>query len=358
MNTITIENKNGKVKLNEAVTQDSIKRMIDEIGKLFGAKASADGADFGEIMNCAENAVDVLELEINSPGGSVFDGYTVYQEIKSLQDRGVTVNATITGMAASMASVICMACDKVAIVPHGRMMIHDASSATQGNAESLRRTADLLEGISDDIANIYSYRTGIDKDEIREMMKRETWMNAKESIANGFVDEVISAQVDFRQASAESEPMTFLNRLTNPSSDEANERITALESDIKAQADEYEAKLAAAESALQDAANIAAENAELKLKVESIAGFEAKITELESKVTELETANVVTAEKIDTAAAQKLASMGHGEPLNLGASTPSNTTISAYDEYRQLQKTDPRAAAKFWEENEAKIKSH
>jgi predicted RNase H-like nuclease (RuvC/YqgF family) len=90
----------------------------------------------------------------------------------------------------------------------------------------------------------------------------------------------------------------------------------------------------------------------------TIPELESKISELESKVTELEAANVVTAEKIDTAAAQKLASMGHGEPLNLGASTPSNTTISAYDEYRQLQKTDPRAAAKFWDENEAKIKSH
>ncbi len=113
MKTIQVENKQGKVKLNEVVTRESIGRMIDEISKLFGAKAVADGADFGEIMNVAENAVDVLDIEINSPGGSVFDGYTVYQEIKSLQDRGVVINATITGMAASMASVICMACNKV-----------------------------------------------------------------------------------------------------------------------------------------------------------------------------------------------------------------------------------------------------
>ena len=173
MNTIIqIENKGGKVKLNEQVTQDSIKRMIDEIGRLFGAKAVAEGADFGEIMNSAENAVDVLELEINSPGGSVFDGYTIYQEIKSLRDRGVTVNATITGMAASMASVICMACDKISMVKHGRMMIHDASSMTQGNAEQLRKTADLLDGISENIAEIYADKTGMDKEEIREISKK------------------------------------------------------------------------------------------------------------------------------------------------------------------------------------------
>jgi microsomal dipeptidase-like Zn-dependent dipeptidase len=69
---ITIENKGGKVKLNEQVTQDSIKRMIDEIGKLFGAKAVAEGADFGEITNCAENAVDVLDIEINSAQAAAF----------------------------------------------------------------------------------------------------------------------------------------------------------------------------------------------------------------------------------------------------------------------------------------------
>jgi ATP-dependent Clp endopeptidase proteolytic subunit ClpP len=302
-------------------------------------------------MNCAENAVDVLDIEINSPGGSVFDGYTIYREIKSLRDRGVTVNATITGMAASMASVIAMAADKVSIVKHGRMMIHDASSAAQGNAESLRKTAELLEGISDDIAGIYAERTGLEKEEVREMMKRETWMTARESIANGFVDEVIGGQVDIRQASAESEPMSFLNRLTNPSSEESIERIAALESDIAAQAVEFQAKIDAAELALQEAATIQAENVELRIKADLVPSLEVKIAELEAS-------NAITSEKIEIAAAQKLTSMGHGDPLDLGAQAVSDKPASAYDEYRELQKTDPRAAAKFWEENEAKIKSH
>jgi ATP-dependent Clp endopeptidase proteolytic subunit ClpP len=332
---ITIENKSGKVKLNEQVTQDSIKRMIDEIGRLFGAKAVAEGADFGEIANCAENAVDVLELEINSPGGSVFDGYTIYQEIKSLRDRGVVVNATITGMAASMASVICMACDKVSMVKHGRMMIHDASSATHGNAEQLRKTADLLDGISENISEIYAEKTGMDKDEIREMMKRETWMNAKESIANGFVDEIIGDQVDIRQASAESSHMSFLNRLTNPSADEANERIAALEADITAQAAEFQDKLDKAEAALQEAATIQSENIELRAKAELVPTLEAKITELEA-------ANVITVEKIDTAAAQKLAAMGHGEPLDLGNAAPvgSKTKELSLEAFNQLTPAD------------------
>ena len=343
---IQIENKGGKVKLNEQVTQDSIKRMIDEIGRLFGAKAVAEGADFGEIMNFADNAVDVLEIEINSPGGSVFDGYTIFREIKSLRDRGVTVNATITGMAASMASVICMACDKVSMVKHGRMMIHDASSGTHGNAEQLRKTADLLDGISDNIADIYADKTGMDKEEIREMMKQETWMNAKESIANGFIDEVIGAQVDFRQEKAESSPMSFLNRLTNPSSEESIERIAALEADIAAQATEFQAKLDAAELALQEAAEITAENIELRIKADLVPALEAKIAEMEELT-------VVNSEKISAAAAQKLASMGHGDPLNLGAVSVTNQeTPSILEVFNELKGEE---ATRFYEANRKAI---
>jgi len=349
MNTIIeIENKGGKVKLNEAVTGDSIKRMIDEIGRLFGAKAVAEGADFGEIMNCAENAVDVLDIEINSPGGSVFDGYTIYQEIKSLRDRGVVVNATITGMAASMASVICMACDKISMVKHGRMMIHDASSGAVGNAESLRKTADLLEAISEDIADIYHEKTGMDKDKIRAMMKLETWMNAKESLANGFINEIIGEQVDFRQERAESSHMSFLNRLTNPSSEESIERIAALEADISAQATEFQAKLDAAELALQEAAEITAENIELRIKAELVPSLEAKIAEMEEIA-------IITAEKIDTAAAQKLASMGHGEPLDLGSASITDTKPKTIIE--TLNELKGAEAAAFYVANRAEIEA-
>lgn len=256
MNTITIENKSGKVKLNETVTRQSITRLVDEIGKLFGASASASGADFGEIMNVAENAVDTLEIEINSPGGSVFDGFTIYQEIKSLRDRGVVVNATITGMAASMASVICMACDHVAIVPHGRMMIHDASNSVAGNADYLRKSADLLDSISADLANIYAVKTGKPADEIRTMMKAETWMNASESVANGFADSVlVSASVEITELlnhDSTSDNMNFF--LTNK---QALEKISGFESRISELENDITAANATIESLQGDAVTAA-----------------------------------------------------------------------------------------------------
>jgi hypothetical protein len=129
----------------------------------------------------------------------------------------------------------------------------------------------------------------------------------------------LGQQVDIRQASAESSHMSFLNRLTNPSSEESIERIAALEADITAQAAEFQAKLEAAEIALQEAAEITAQNIELRIQAELVPNLEAKIVELEA-------ANAINAEKIDTAAAQKLAAMGHGEPLDLGSNSPTEET--------------------------------
>jgi len=292
MKTILIENKSGKVKLNEVVTRESIGRMIDEIGRLFGASAVAQGADFGEIMNVAENAVDVLDIEINSPGGSVFDGYTIYQEIKSLRDRGVVVNATITGMAASMASVICMACDKVTIVPHGRMMIHDASSMASGNAEQLRKTASLLDGISADIANIYAAKTGIDSEEIRKMMKRETWMNASETVAKGFADELVTdAPVEIPAKAVTTNTMGLF---TKPDTDK-QDAITALEAENADLREQFTAlQITATENAEQvvalkaDLVSVAAEcqqlTADLATATATIADQDQTITAANEKL--------------------------------------------------------------------------
>jgi ATP-dependent protease ClpP protease subunit len=311
MTYLQIENKAGKIKLNDTITKQSIGKVIDEIGKLFGATASNEGADFGEIMNAAENGIDTLNIEINSPGGSIFDGYTMYQEIKSLQDRGVFVTATITGMAASMASVVCMACDKVQIVPHGRIMIHDASVSASGNAESLRKSADLVDNLSSDIANLYAAKTGIQSSEIREMMKAETWMNADESISKKFADEIFDTKV--------KNMASILDRFKPDAS--LTEKVIGLEStivDAENQISELAANLATRESDLQNAVT---ELAEVKASNESIS---AQLTEAQSllqsekeaviaKVSEIETLNAKLAESESSAAkkaAEILASAG------------------------------------------------
>jgi len=346
MKTIEIENKSGKVKLNESVTKDSISRMIEEIGKLFGAKASAEGADFGEIMNCAENAVDVLDIEINSPGGSVFDGYVIYQEIKSLQDRGVTVNATITGMAASMASVICMACDKVAIVKHGRMMIHDASSGTHGNAEQLRKTADLLDSISSDIANIYSDRTGNPVDEIRAMMKKETWMNAATCLEKNFADEIIGIAVKSESGENFVIDETALTQLSCDNKSkvmfETRNKLTAKITSLETENAELREEITDLTTKVEEFSNASETVAGLNTQIENITSeFATAKAEWETKeatlVADLEAAQAKsTPEAIQAKVTEELAKCSH-RPVEVSIVTESEEPTDILAKYESLQ---------------------
>lgn len=354
MKMLTIENKSGKLRLNEVVSKPAIERMIDEIGKLFGATAAAEGADFGVIMNSAENAVDTLEIEINSPGGSVFDGYTIFQEIKSLRERGVEVTATITGMAASMASVIAMACNTIRMVPHARMMIHDASNVVGGNAEQLRKAADLLDSISADIAAIYADRTGKDIEDIRAMMKKETWMGAKDAVAAGFADEIF----DIRATTPISIDMSLLTKLF-PGKNESE--IEALIADTDSLRNDLTSAQAAIESLQADVSakdQTIAENiakiAELTESHEAVAG------QLATAQTALETAAAELAAKDEEIAAAKesagkeatqiLAAIGQPEPL------PESETSGPVDHLAVLGKLQGAERTAYYNENKAEIR--
>ena len=331
MKILEIENKTGKVKLNEMVTRDSIGRMIDEIGKLFGATASASGADFGEIMNAAENAVDVLEIEINSPGGSVFDGYTIYQEIQSLKDRGVVVNATITGMAASMASVICMACNKVSIVPHGRMMIHDASSGFAGNAEQMRKQADLLDGISADIANIYSARTGKEVAEIRAMMKNETWMNAEATVENGFADEILKFDKEPKNN------MSILSKLF-PNNDQVEQIEAAIQENdsIRAELVSSQDRISELESSIQDHAIVSSNLIEAQTKITE---FEALVEVKDLEIANLKAEIQSVDDKAAIKAAELLAQNGHPQAVNLNDDSKETDHIKILSNLKGSERT-------------------
>ena len=344
MELIEITNKAGKIKLNDIVMQPVMDRLISEIGKIFGANAAETGEYSGELTNCHENAVDTLEIEIHSPGGSVLDGYTLYTAIKEMRARGVYVTATINSLAASMASVIAMAADKIRMVPQGRMMIHDVQTGIRGNAQELRKQADLIDGMSDEIAAIYAARTGKEVTAMRGKMKEETWMNATVALADGFIDEVYDPTdtkkaVDIAATDSTSRDMSFLDRLTNPSDTEAKERIVALEASIS-QHDQvvadYEAQLAIAETALAEIEVVKAENAELAAKVATIETLEASIAMLTEK-------SEINEAKIGDAAAQLLAAQGHGAPVNLsGAAVVEGEKQNLLEQYASLSGVEKR----------------
>jgi ATP-dependent protease ClpP protease subunit len=312
MNLLTIENKAGKVRLNESVNPDSMTRLIDEIGLVFGAKAAENGADFGEITNCIENAADTLDLEIHSPGGSVLDGYKLYHALLELRGRGVYVTATINSLAASMASVIAMAADKIRMVKGGRMMIHEASQVLGGNAEDFARASKLLDEISGEIADIYAGRTGGDAGEIRELMKKETWMGADEAIKRNFIDEIAGGKFD---TAKKGKSMNILDRLTSPASAEALAEIDTLKAEVTAresEVSELSNKISVAEAALQEAAT---EAVEIRNKLATAEGEVETLKAEVAKIPDLEAAAKLTAERVSIEASRQLAASGHPAPI-------------------------------------------
>ncbi len=145
--------------------------------------------------------LDEITLHINSPGGDVFDGIAIYNVLKQNQAK---VTVYIDGLAASIASVIAMAGDRIVIASNAMMMIHPAWTIALGDAKEMRKTADMLDKVDASILTTYANRTGKDDAEIWDLMKAETWFTAQEALDNGFVDEIaeeiaIAARFDLKR---------------------------------------------------------------------------------------------------------------------------------------------------------------
>lgn len=345
MEMLQIENRIGKIKLNDAVTPWSADDLISEIEKTYGSDAVEQNMVINGFTAKAEDALETLEIEINSPGGSVLDGYRVYNALQQMRSRGVKVVATVNTLAASMGSVILMAADEVKIVEGGRIMIHEASQNIAGNAADHARAAKNLEEISEEIAQIYANKTGATKEEMRELMKAETWMGAKEAVERKFADSIVTFD-------KQSMAMSILEKLF-PN----NDQVAELEAQVL-ENDQLRADLKLAESKLAEIANQAEALANLQ---NELAETQAKLDEAnkaaqdhEKIVAELTEAAEATAEKVSLAASAQLAASGHPAPV---AVTDGESCESLYDQYRKLQKTDPRAASEFWIANETALKS-
>ena len=311
---LTIENRAGKLRLNSGVHKESADKLIEELDALYGPSAVGI-MSINNVVCAADNALESVEVEINSPGGSVFEGQRIYNALRGISARGVEVTTTVSGLAASMGSVILMAGDKRQITQGSRIMIHEASSIAMGDSRAMRKTADLLEGISSEIAGIYAERTGGDEKAIRNLMFAETWMTADESKANGFVDVVLKDGKAKAEFDSDGKGMSIFAKLFN--NDEAALKVDA----VFAENDSLRADLVEAQAKVDELSGLAEANAaHLSDLVEAqakLVDFEAKVAEYDIKVAELTAANEVTTAKVSIQAAELLAAQGHPAPVAL-----------------------------------------
>lgn len=138
-------------------------------------------------INLPENNEDV-EVYINSYGGDVYSGSQIYTMLKDYDGKVTTI---ITGLAASMASVIAMAGDVVKISPVGSLMIHNVSTYAEGDKKVMTKEAETLHGFDKTLTNAYRLKTGLDQEELLGLMDKETWLTPSEALEKGFVDEIL-----------------------------------------------------------------------------------------------------------------------------------------------------------------------
>ena len=295
--------------------------IFDEIGT-YGVTAQ----DFiSEIKGLKDMPIN---LRINSLGGDVFDGMAMYNVIKR---REAKTTVYIEGIAASIATIIALGADEVIMAENSLFMIHNAWGGTSGEAKDMRKTAETLDKITSELTDIYVKKTGLSYDTLAEMMDEESWLNADEAFALGFIDTIsdsikVAAKYDvskFKNITQEeiknklsininNKKMT--NELKEWFNNKVEEIVTAVKGDVKVSADVAEqtaitVNLGDNEEITNKISEFEAKNIELSNKISlleedlvsakgnnetltvEVEGLNAKINKADAKGTELETSS-------------------------------------------------------------------
>lgn len=175
-NSFQLKAKDKKKKYAELTLYGTIGESFWEEG--ITAKMVSDALkDFGEI--------ETLDVRINSMGGDVFEGVTIYNRLKQLK---ANVTVYVDGLAASIATVIAMAGNEVVLSEGTLFMVHSPMTGVFGNQRDMEEKIQILDTIEEEMIGIYTKRTNLSRSEIRSLLHNETWMNSTEAIDNGFAD--------------------------------------------------------------------------------------------------------------------------------------------------------------------------
>jgi ATP-dependent Clp endopeptidase proteolytic subunit ClpP len=322
--------------------------IYDEIG--FGGVAAKDFvADLRKLKG------QHIHLRINSVGGSVIEGAAIYNALRRHKG-GLTVH--VDGLAASMASVIAMAGDDVLMADNAMMMVHNPWSMAMGDADDLRKEADVLDKLKATLVNAYVRKSGRERAEIENLMDEETWMDAVQAVDFGFADDIeegIEAAASITPEAARARFDNFSNSMARKSTKtiKAEEAAPAeviaepvveqpvtdaavdistenISTELKAQIEDLQAKLTASEAAKAESDAAAAQASEDIIK--EVEALKAEVERLTSEVAskDEEISNLLASSKsAGEQAAAIVASVGL-EPVAVVASEPELTAAQKF----------------------------
>ena len=285
-----------------------------------------------------------MNLHINCVGGDVFDGMAIYNIIKK---RTAKTTVYIEGIAASMGSVIALAADSVVMAENSLFMIHNAWGGAMGEAKEMKKTANLLDKISGEIADIYVKKTKLPYDKVKEMMDEETWLNAEEALELGFIDSIsdaikVAAKYDVSKfkniTNKEIKNKLSINIKSKKMTDELkawfNGKVEDIIARVKSENVDTDSK-SNVEVTMSDEAEI----------LNKFSDFEAKVAEISGSVTELEGEKETLTMEV--------------ERLNglLSKSNAKGTEISTDGDPAVVENKVEDSTASFWNGMVAKINS-
>jgi ATP-dependent protease ClpP protease subunit len=190
-----------------------IKNMSDEETKILIYEEigfwGVSALDFVKELNSI--TTPKINVHINSPGGSIFDGLAIYTNLRAHKSE---INVHIDALAASAASFIAMAGDNIIMHRNATMMIHDGSGLTWGNEADHLATASLLGKLSNNIADVYSQQANGTVEDWRALMRAETWYTGQEALDAGLVDAITDADEEEEDTPDQGTEENSFTRLT------------------------------------------------------------------------------------------------------------------------------------------------
>lgn len=181
-----------RMQLNSENSNEADLELYDEIGEetdWWTGETSGISAESITQFLRDNQSVDTINVHVNSKGGLVFEGITIYNVLKG---SGKTVNVYVDGLAASIASVIAM-CGKVKMYPTSQLMVHNCWAYVCGNANDLRKMADQMDKVMESSKIAYLEKAGdkLSREKLDELLDAETYLTAQECFDLGLCDEII-----------------------------------------------------------------------------------------------------------------------------------------------------------------------
>ena len=166
-----------------------------------------NGVSADDFMDLLANQTGDVTINLDSEGGCVTSGISMYNQLRAYDAGEVTVH--IDSQACSIATVVACGADRVVMNSNALFFVHNAWAVAAENAKGFREVAEILEMLDVQIAEVYAERCGKSPEECKKMMDDETWMNAQQAVEMGFVDSIYKPKKRKKTSKAEAKPVAI-----------------------------------------------------------------------------------------------------------------------------------------------------